>query len=132
MGKWYLFNVYTFCKSLYVINVGSPYGLHTCGPHMVYMGSHMYFIFIWSNVIGWVCTDQWIRSLITFMIGIPNLNQNRDCDCPNDIIIWLLSDSQSLSNGDELFGSIGERQNTFALRNIVSIWRKGNGKVRWR
>ena len=25
--KWYLFKVYTFSKSPYVINVGSPYGL---------------------------------------------------------------------------------------------------------
>ena len=25
MGKFYLFNVYAFCKSLYVISVGSPY-----------------------------------------------------------------------------------------------------------
>ena len=28
MEKIYLFNVYIFCKSLCVINVGSPYGLH--------------------------------------------------------------------------------------------------------
>ena len=26
MEKLYLFNVYTFCKSLYVFTVGSPYG----------------------------------------------------------------------------------------------------------
>ena len=41
----YLFNVYTFCKALYVINVGSQYGL-TLGPHV-------YFIFILSDVVGW-------------------------------------------------------------------------------
>ena len=38
MEKLYLFNVYTFGKSQYLINVGSPYGL-PCGPHI-------YFIFI--------------------------------------------------------------------------------------
>ena len=37
--------MYTFCKFLYIINVRSPYGLRS--------GPHIYFIFIWSNVVGW-------------------------------------------------------------------------------
>ena len=45
MGKLYLFNVYTFCKYLYVVNVVSWYGLP--------WGPYIYFIFIWSNVVGW-------------------------------------------------------------------------------
>ena len=49
MGKLYLFNVYTFRKSPYVINVGSPYSLP--------WGPHIYFIFIWSNVVGLATTS---------------------------------------------------------------------------
>ena len=52
MGKWYLFNVYTFCKSVCVIDVG---------PHMFYMGSPYIFYIIWSNVVGWV------HSLLAFL-----------------------------------------------------------------
>ena len=30
------------------------YVLSTWGPHMVYMGPYIYFMFIWSSVVGWV------------------------------------------------------------------------------
>ena len=30
------------------------YVLLTRGPYMVYIGPHIYFIFIWSHVVGWV------------------------------------------------------------------------------
>ena len=38
----------TIFKSLSVINVGSPYGLP--------WGPHIYFLLIWSDVVGWVTT----------------------------------------------------------------------------
>ena len=40
MEKLYLFNVYTFCKSLRVINVGSPYGVPWGTPYIF----HVYMI----------------------------------------------------------------------------------------
>ena len=68
MGKLYLFNVYTFCKSLCVINVGFQYGINgvpicfTWGPHMVNMGSPyglhgvpIYILYLYDQnyVVGW-------------------------------------------------------------------------------
>ena len=47
MGKWYLFNVYTFCKSLCVINVVSPY----------YMGCP-YIFCIYMTKCGWLGTHK--------------------------------------------------------------------------
>ena len=44
MGKWYLFNVYTFCKSLCVINEGSPYGLHGDLKYILYLYDHMWLV----------------------------------------------------------------------------------------
>ena len=44
--------MYTFCKSLYVINVGSPYGLPR-GPHMVYHGAPYIFL-IYMIKCGWL------------------------------------------------------------------------------
>ena len=56
MGKWYLFNVYTFCKSLCVINEGSPYGLHGVPIYIVYLYDHMWLVgifvhLLWSYII---------------------------------------------------------------------------------
>ena len=44
MGKWYLFNVYTFCKSLCVINEWSPYGLHGDPIYILYLYDHMWLV----------------------------------------------------------------------------------------
>ena len=119
MDKWYILNVYTFCKSLCVINVGShmvyhaalirftmgsPYTVYhgepirftmgphtvyhgdpirfTMGPHTVYhgvtirftMGSpyglpwgpHIYFTFIWSDLVGWVHNSWFIFSRLIY------------------------------------------------------------------
>ena len=44
MEKWYLFNVYTFCKSLYVINVGSPYGLHGDPIYISYLNDQTWLV----------------------------------------------------------------------------------------
>ena len=46
MGKLYLFNACTFCKSIYVINEGSPYGLPCGTPYIFYI----YMI----KCVGWV------------------------------------------------------------------------------
>ena len=87
MGKLYLFNVYTFCKSLYVINVGSPYGLH---------GVPIYFLFIWSNVVcfvlwvkltsyspglnatNWKCNDLWSHVYNVALMSVISLTSNND------------------------------------------------------
>ena len=47
MGKLYLFNVYTFCKSLCVINEGSPYGLHWVPIYIAYLYDHMWLVGLW-------------------------------------------------------------------------------------
>ena len=44
MGKLYLFNVYTFCKSLYVINVGSTYGLHGIPMFILYLYDQLWLV----------------------------------------------------------------------------------------
>ena len=44
MGKLYLFNVYTFCKSLRVINEGSPQGLHGDRIYILYLYDHMWLV----------------------------------------------------------------------------------------
>ena len=44
MGKRYLFNVYTFCKSLCVINEGSPYGLHGDPIYILYLYDHLWLV----------------------------------------------------------------------------------------
>ena len=44
MEKWYLFNVYTFCKSLCVINVGSPYGLDGDPIYIWYLYDQMWLV----------------------------------------------------------------------------------------
>ena len=44
MEKWYLFNVYTFSKSLCVINVGSPYGLHGDPIYIWYLYDQMWLV----------------------------------------------------------------------------------------
>ena len=44
MEKWYLFNVYTFCKSLCVINVGSPYGFHGDPIYIWYLYDQMWLV----------------------------------------------------------------------------------------
>ena len=44
MEKWYLFNVYTFCKSPCVINVGSPYGLHGDPIYIWYLYDQMWLV----------------------------------------------------------------------------------------
>ena len=49
MGKWYLFNVYTFCKSLRVINEGSPYGLHGDPIYILYLYDHMWLVGTWID-----------------------------------------------------------------------------------
>ena len=43
MGKLYLFNVYTFWKSLCVINVGSPY-YHGDPIYILYLNDHMWLV----------------------------------------------------------------------------------------
>ena len=56
MGKLYLFNVYTFCKSLCVINEGSPpYGLHEDPIFILYLYDHMWLVgilYISVNLVG--------------------------------------------------------------------------------
>ena len=44
MGKLYLFNVYTFFKSLRVINVGSIYGLHGVPIYILYLYDQMWLV----------------------------------------------------------------------------------------
>ena len=44
MEKLYLFNVYTFCKSLCIINVGSPYGLHGDPIYIWYLYDQMWLV----------------------------------------------------------------------------------------
>ena len=44
MEKLYLYNVYTFCKSLCVINVGSPYGLHADPIYIWYLYDQMWLV----------------------------------------------------------------------------------------
>ena len=48
MEKLYLFNVYTFCRSQYFINVG---------PHMVYYGDPIY--------ISYIDDQMWLVMLYT-------------------------------------------------------------------
>ena len=65
MGKWYLFNVYTFCKSLCVINVGSSYGLHGA-PYIFYPTNHNWSYMIncgWLGMIELYSTELMSRSL---------------------------------------------------------------------
>ena len=51
MGKLYLFTVCTFCKSLCVINEGSPYGLHGDPIYILYLYDHMWLVgHIWLFV----------------------------------------------------------------------------------
>ena len=52
-GSWRnLFaKVYTFCKCLYVINVGFV------------MGTHIYLISIWSNVVGCVVRENFLNKI---------------------------------------------------------------------
>ena len=50
MEKWYLFNVYTFCKSLCVINVGSPYGLHGDPIYIWYLYDQMWLVGKFNNL----------------------------------------------------------------------------------
>ena len=50
MGKWYIFNVYTFCKSLCVINEGSPYGLHGDPIYILYLYDHMWLVGLFSRI----------------------------------------------------------------------------------
>ena len=52
MEKLYLFNVYTYCKSLCVINVGSPY--------MVYHGDTIYISYLYDQM--------WLVGLIIGLI----------------------------------------------------------------
>ena len=46
MGKLYLFNVYAFCKSLCVINVVSPYGLHGFPIYILYLYDQMWLVWL--------------------------------------------------------------------------------------
>ena len=59
MGKWYLFNVYTFCKSLCVINKVSPYGLHGVPVYILYLYDHMWLVGnVFQNVLTWIKYHQ--------------------------------------------------------------------------
>ena len=44
MEKLYLFNVYTFCKSLYVIHAGSSHGLHGDPIYISYLYDQMWLV----------------------------------------------------------------------------------------
>ena len=51
MEKWYLFNVYTFCKSLCVINAGSPYGLQGDPIYISYLYDQMWLVGMCNELI---------------------------------------------------------------------------------
>ena len=72
MGKWYLFRVFTFCKSLCVINVGSPYASHGVPIYILYLYDQMWLVgttLIWSVAfianarLELVCLGTLIRRL---------------------------------------------------------------------
>ena len=44
MGKLYLFNVYIFCKSQYVINVGPHMAYHRDPIYISYLFDQMWFV----------------------------------------------------------------------------------------
>ena len=92
MEKLYLFNVYTFCKSLCVNNVVSPHGLP--------WGPHIYFMFIWSkfNVVGLVSENVWNkyetgRHVLMFRSLVRNFKKM--CSCCNTTV-YMMSVQQLL------------------------------------
>ena len=54
------------------------YKLYTWGPHTVYHGEPMYFIFIRSNVVGWVCFIRIIQMHFN-KVYLNNLHMNIIC-----------------------------------------------------
>ena len=42
--KMIFINVYSVCKSLFVINVGSPYGLHGVPNYILYLYDQMWLV----------------------------------------------------------------------------------------
>ena len=67
MGKLYLFNVHTFCKSLCVINVGSPYdlqGVYMCKAFTKCECPHIQFV---VNKCGWLGCLTFLSLVFSFV-----------------------------------------------------------------
>ena len=99
MEKLYLFNVYTYCKSLYVIKVRSPYGLP--------WGPQIYFIFIYQMLLVWVFIGQVDSPLESICDGegYSSIRERYDeLETPSWWICWWLSLSNHLWMAVRCFG----------------------------